>query len=115
MAAATEGKLADLHDQVATVLGDALCGTQLPTGEFDDAGNAIMVVMPPASNTIVAAIQFLKNNNITCAPAEDNAIGELAAIVAARAARAQARREKASTTDLALATEAHAFASGLPN
>lgn len=111
--AADESALGALHNQVAEVLSSMLRGTDLPTGEFDDAGAEIVQVAPPASNLIVAAIQFLKNNNITCTPSKDNALGELEGIMAARAAKAAAA--KASRADLIAATEATQFAQGLPN
>lgn len=78
MAAADEGTLGALHTKVAEVLIDALDGQTLPE-ITDEDGTVIQeeTKMPVSAAHITAAIQFLKNNNITCAPSQDNALGEL--------------------------------------
>lgn len=108
--AADETALGNLHTKVAEVLTDLLDGTPLPTGETDGDGNEITQTMPPSAATLTAAIQFLKNNNITCTPAKDNALGALEAKMAERKAKMRAGR-----ADLAVATEGAAFMAGLPN
>jgi hypothetical protein len=107
--AANEQILGDLHTKVAEVLTGLLDGQSLPTGEQDDDGNEIVTVLAPSAAIITSAIQFLKNNNITCTPSKDNALG---ALVAAKEAR-EARR-KAGVIDLDQAREQARFTSGLP-
>lgn len=108
--AANESKLGALHDKVADVLTKALDGQQLPTGEQDDDGNEIMQTMEPSAAIITSAIQFLKNNNITCTPAQDNKLGELEEKLKARRAKL-----KPGASDFAAAKEQVGFLSGLPN
>jgi len=57
--AATEDKLGSLHDTLADVLSKAISAEGAPA--------AVMAV----------AAKFLKDNNITCTPGTDNALGEL--------------------------------------
>lgn len=110
--AADETALGDLHNKVALVLSDLLDGTELPTGEQNDDGEEIKQVMPPSAATITAAIQFLKNNNITCTPAKDNALGELQEKIAAREAR---RKARPSAADFSLASADAGFMMGTAN
>jgi len=111
--AADEKALGDLHTKVANVLSDLLDGQELPTGEHDEDGNEVVQVMPPSAAIITSAIQFLKNNNITCAPSQDNAIGELADKMQARREKRALRR--AHTSDFEAASADAAFMTGLPN
>lgn len=91
---ASEGKLGELHNKVAEVLTKALDG-QVLEAVADEDGAIVQeeTVIPPSAAVIVAAIQFLKSNNITCAPAEDNAIGALEAKMRARQEKRAARAQ----------------------
>jgi hypothetical protein len=110
--AADETKLGQLHEKVATVLTDLLDGQPI-TEEGEDGEVKVVGVIAPSAAIITAAIQLLKNNNITCAPSENNALGELQAKMQERAKAREAR--KATTTDLAQATKDMGFLTGLPN
>lgn len=104
--AASETKLGALHEKVASVLLDALDGELLPGyGEGDDA--VPEKVIPPSAAIIAAATKFLKDNEITCTPAESNALGALEAQMAKRR-----ERRSLSASDLASATAASSFMVG---
>ncbi|WCA46241.1 terminase small subunit [Caulobacter phage DCM] len=115
--AANESKLGDLHDKVAEVLIKALEGTSIPAVVNEETGEveAEAVFMPPSAAFITAATQFLKNNNITCTPADDNKLGELEASLKAQQERRRARMNKPDKVDYALASESAEFRKGLPN
>jgi len=84
--AASEKKLGSLHEKVTEVLLEALDGEILPGyGEGDEAVPDKRI--PPSAAIIAAATKFLKDNEITCTPAESNALGELEARMAARRAK----------------------------
>lgn len=76
--AATEKRLGELHHKVTEVLIVALEGETLP-GYTDPETDEIVPdkQLPPSAAIIAAATKFLKDNEITCAPSEDNALGEL--------------------------------------
>lgn len=93
--AATEKKLGALHEKVANVLIEALDGEELPgytDPETDEEYPAKRI--PPSAAIIAAATKFLKDNEITCAPSEDNALGELEQRMADR------RSKRANAADL---------------
>jgi len=69
--AATEDKLGSLHDTLADVMSKAISAEGAPA--------AVMAV----------AAKFLKDNNITCTPAGDNALGELEAALREKRNRAR--------------------------
>jgi len=80
--AASESKLGALHEKVAEVLLDALEGDTIPgyTEENPATGEVTEVPdrkLPASAAIIAAATKFLKDNNITCAPSQDNAVGSL--------------------------------------
>jgi hypothetical protein len=108
--AADETALGALHTQVAKVLTVALAGQELP-GYFDEDLQKEVEggFIPPSAAIIAAATKFLKDNNITCTPSKDNALGELEDAMKRR------KEKRASKRDLANATEAHGFMTGLPN
>jgi hypothetical protein len=111
---ANEDELGGLHNKLASTLSELLEGRTLPP-ELDEEGNEIApaLTIPPSAAILTVAAKFLKDNNITCVPSKDNAIGELERKMAARKEVRDARR--ASATDLAVATEDMSFLSGLPN
>lgn len=94
--AAKEDKLGSLHEKVADTLALMLEGTKLDAEIDDETGEvrAEATMIPPSAATITAAIQFLKNNNITCTPSDNNAIGRLKEAQERRAAERDARRDK---------------------
>jgi hypothetical protein len=81
--AADETALGDLHSKVADVLARMLDGQALPTGER----------IEPSAAVITSAIQFLKNNSVTCVPEQGDAIEGLRAKIAQREERRKVRRE----------------------
>jgi hypothetical protein len=94
--AATELKLGLLHEKVADVLMDALDGEEIPGyTDYTDEGEVREVIpakrMSPSAAIIAAATKFLKDNEITCAPAQNNALDRLEE-------KAKALREKRSMT-----------------
>lgn len=108
--AADETALGDLHTKVAEVLTLALDGEELPGFTDPDTGEVVPPKkLAPSAAIIAAATKFLKDNNITCAPAQDNALGELEKKMRARKAK------RVNNTDLANATEGMSFLAGLPN
>lgn len=87
MAAATESKLGELHNKVATVMGTALdqlhsqqiaydIAVQKATEEQDPE---LMPVSEPNLNPALLSVieRFLTNNKITCVPEAGNAMGDL--------------------------------------
>lgn len=112
--AADETVLGKMHDAVANVFIEALEGTTLPGySTTDDEGNKIEVPaqkMLPSAAILQAATKFLKDNNITCAPAPDNALGALEQKMKDRKAATAARR-----ADFIVASEDMSFTAGLPN
>lgn len=109
--AADERVLGDLHTAVARALAEAMKGQEIPgyldeeTGEETTGG-----MIPPSAAIIQAATKFLKDNNITCQPSKDNALGELEQIMLDRK-----NKRLASRDDLRAATEQTSFLTGLPN
>lgn len=65
---ATDSKLNQLHEALATQMLAIINGTRK-----DADGNTIHATAAELS----AAVTFLKNNNITCVPSDDNALGRL--------------------------------------
>jgi hypothetical protein len=110
--AASEGALGELHDKVATTLSKMLDGKVLPA-VTDEDGNVLQeeVVMEPSAAVLTASIQFLKNNNITCAPGENNALGELEAKMRKRQEQ-RANKGQPNVIDFEAAREDANFLSG---
>ncbi|WCA46298.1 small terminase subunit [Caulobacter phage BL198] len=115
--AASEDALGALHNKVAEVLTKALDGTTIPAVINEETGEveAEEVFMAPSAAFITAAIQLLKNNNITCTPASDNSLGELEAKLKENQRKRADRLAKPDKADLAMASEVAAFRQGLPN
>jgi len=104
--AANEDVLGLLHDMTATALMDLLKGTDIT----DEEGNVIGTMKPTAA-VIQAAAKFLKDNNITCAPSDDNKMGELRDALDEKNKRREQRR--ASRAELNEATKEAGFLKGL--
>lgn len=84
--AANEDLLGKLHSAVANVLLEAMKGQTLP-GYSDEDGNEVEAqVLPPSASVMTVAAKFLKDNNITCEPSDDNELGALAAVMSRRQA-----------------------------
>jgi hypothetical protein len=64
--AATEVALGELHVALANTLKD------------------LVGVEAPSAAVLAVAAKFLKDNNVTCTPSSDNAMGELEAAIARR-------------------------------
>lgn len=106
--AANEDILGTLHELTAQALMDKLKGIPV----LDEGGNPTGEVIPCSAADIQAAAKFLKDNNITCAPAEDNKLGELEQRLKARQER---RASRLTPQDIADAGEQRDFMVGLPN
>jgi hypothetical protein len=106
--AATEDFLGQLHNATAKALMDKLNGIKI----LDEEGNPTGEVIPPSAADIQAAAKFLKDNNITCAPSEDNKLGELEEKLKEKQAR---RLGRITPGDLAEANAQANFLTGLPN
>lgn len=111
--AANEKTLGDLHDKVARVLSDALDGDELPEVIDEDSGEVTAPAkrLAPSAAIIAAATKFLKDNNITCVPTEDNALGELQRKMEER----RNKRIRLSEADIMDAKSQAGFLGGLPN
>lgn len=90
MTRATDDKLGELHGAVATVLTEALTAGVKVVGKDGE----VEQTTAPASY-IVAAIQFLKNNNITAAAGNDELDALDKALEARRARKNQSISPKA--------------------
>lgn len=112
--AATEGRLGALHEKVAEVLIEALDGEELP-GYTEQGEDGEDIVHPPkrlapSAAIIAAATKFLKDNDITCAPAANTAVNDL------REKMAEKNRQRAlRAADIADAKDQMGFLTGLPN
>lgn len=106
--AASEGKLGELHEAVATELKEQVVGYDEPI--LDQEGNEQGVRrVRPSPALLGAAIAFLKNNNIT-ADAEDNeALRELGAKLKDR----RSKRIPQASLDAAADAYAERFGGGL--
>lgn len=106
--AANEDILGKLHELTATALIAKLNGIAV----LDDAGQPTGETIPCSAADIQAAAKFLKDNNITCAPSEDNKLGELEQRLKLKQER---RASRLTPQDLADASEQRDFMTGLPN
>lgn len=104
--AANEDILGQLHDMTATALMELLKGTDIT----NEDGEVVGTIKPTAA-VIQAAAKFLKDNNITCAPSEDNKMGELKDALDKKNQRREQRR--ASRAELAEASQEAGFLRGL--
>lgn len=106
--AANEDLLGKLHDMTATALMVAMEGTPILNEDGEEVGR-----MMPTAAVMQAAAKFLKDNNITCAPSEDNKMGELRDALDEKNKRREQRR--ATRAELAEASKEAGFLHGLPN
>lgn len=112
--AANEDELGNLHTKVARTLSDMLDGDVIPA-EYDEEGQELApeIKTKPSAAILTVAAKFLKDNNITCTPSKENALGELEEKLKANRAQREARRVKQA--DLVGADESMTFMAGLPN
>lgn len=112
--AASEKLLGALHEKVTEALSSALDGDEIPGyTEVNEATGEVTEVpprkLPPSAAIIAAATKFLKDNNITCAPEADNAMGELVERLKNK------QKAKASRMAIRDAQDDMGFLTGLPN
>ena len=113
--AAKEKALGLLHEKLATVLTECLEGDLLPGYHDDETGEDVPAKrLPPSAAIMTVAAKFLKDNNITCAPSEDNKMGELTEAMTQRQKDREARRQ-AAKADFEAAEQDMSFMGGLPN
>lgn len=105
---ANEDILGQLHELTAASLISKLKGIAV----LDETGNPTGEVLPCSAADIQAAAKFLKDNNITCAPASDNKLGELEQSLKDKQAR---RASRLTPQDIQAADEHRDFMVGLPN
>lgn len=112
--AADEKALGALHTKLAEVLGELLDGQVLPAEVDEESGEVINEAskIPPSASVLTVVAKFLKDNNVTCAPSKDNAMGALADKLAKQKEEADARR-KAMMAKMQPGKED--FMEGLPN
>lgn len=97
--AANETKLGQLHDLVADALIQKVKGSVILDEDGQEVGK-----MEPTAADLQAAAKFLKDNQITCAPSDDNRMGELQDLVAQKNARRANRRASRQELEDAAAT-----------
>lgn len=91
-------KLNNLFDLVTDAFIDKVRGGEQTIVNKD--GDEVTVQLKPTAAELAAAVTFLKNNNITATPADDNKLGELEAMVKERAERRRARMSRAVAADM---------------
>lgn len=106
--AANEDVLGVLHELTAKALMDKLKGIPI----LDEDGQPTGEVLPCSAADIQAAAKFLKDNSITCAPSDDNHVGDLKKRLEEKAQR---RASRLTPQDLADATEQANFNLARPN
>lgn len=108
--AAKESRLSFLHNLTAEHYVKMLEQGGTVVGQDED-GNDIIQPMTPAA--LQAINKFLKDNEITCAPDEDNSVGEIEERLRLRTARRNARKAERMATEAELAEAGGAFLAGL--
>ncbi len=80
--AADEKLLGALHTAVANALIAGVTPKEVPGYVDEETGEEIEGgVLLPSPAMLQAAAKFLKDNNVTCEPTKDNALGELEEIM----------------------------------
>lgn len=112
--AAKESRLSTLHELLAENYirlvehGRPIYDLDPETGE-----NKIVGYMPLTAAELQAVNKFLKDNDITCAPDDNNAIGELQERLRERNSRRQERQLKRQREQEGLSGEHSEFFAGL--
>lgn len=91
-------KLNSLFDLVTDAFIDKVRGGEQTI--VNKEGEEVTVQLKPTAAELAAAVTFLKNNNITALPSDDNKLGELEAMVKERAERRRARMARVVPADL---------------
>ena len=91
MTTASTETLGDIHNQLAATYKRMIAPREevmVVKGEviLDEDGNPRTYTVYPSAAELAAANAFLKNNNITATPAGNNALSELAELMAKRKA-----------------------------
>ena len=97
--AASESALGDLHKELAVALTQEVKGVIVT----DDNGSRVV----RSASMISAAVAFLKNNNISCDPTENEELANLGKALAAR------RKNRASISQVALDEAADSYAASM--
>ena len=106
--AANERRLGALHEAITNALLEACKGETLPGYTDPETGEEVLdKVLPPSAAILAVGAKFLKDNQITCVPAKDNALGELEEILKAR------QHKRANRGELQAAQDQAGFLSGL--
>lgn len=108
--AAKESRLSFLHNLTAEHYVKMLEVGGTVVGQ-DEEGEDIIQPLTPAA--LQAINKFLKDNEITCAPDENNAVGEIEERLRLRAARRDARKAERQVTMDELAEAGGGFLGGL--
>lgn len=108
--AAKESRLSFLHNLTAEHYVKMLEDGGTVVGQDEDGKDIIQPLTPAA---LQAINKFLKDNEITCAPDEDNAIGEMEERLRLRNARKEERQAKRRATVDELAEAGGAFLGGI--
>lgn len=90
---ASEEKLGALHDLVCDALIEGTKGATIAGDE------GALVTLPPAPAMLQAAIKFLNDNKVTCAPSADNKLGALSDQLKKRRAEGAMPQELADALD----------------
>lgn len=106
--AASQDVLGQLHELTTRALIEKIKGIPI----LDEDGQPTGEVIPCSAADLQAASKFLKDNDITCAPSDDNALGELEQKLKDRQAR---RASRLTPQDIADADASNQFTKGLPN
>lgn len=108
--AAKESRLSFLHNLTAEHYVKMLEVGGTVVGK-DEEGEDIIQPMTPAA--LQAINKFLKDNEITCAPDEDNAVGEIEDRLRLRNARKEARQAARKASQEELTEAGGAFLGGI--
>ena len=105
--AASEKTLGDLHEKVAKALTEQVEGYEEPV--LNEEGEEVATkLVRPSPSLLTAAIAFLKNNNITADPEQNEALATL------NKRLAEKRKGKANQLDLDAAADRYAASQGFP-
>lgn len=89
MSAPDSAKLEQLFNIVTDAFIEKVQGGEQTVVNKD--GEEVTIQVKPTAAELAAAVTFLKNNNITAVPSDDNGLGKLAEVVKKRE---EARRER---------------------
>lgn len=108
--AAKESRLSALHTMQAEYYIKMLEKGGTVVGQDEDGEDIIQPLTPAA---LQAINKFLKDNDITCAPDDANAVGELETRMRDRTSRREERRQQRAISQAELAEAGGAFMGGV--